>query len=40
VPTSEALENSLIEIAEEDLDYLSPDAAKQHDHYIYGTLKS
>ena len=39
VPIWEAFENSLKEIPEEELDRLPPDAAEQHDHYIYGTPK-
>ena len=39
VPIWEAFEDSLNEIPEEELDRLSPDAAEEHDHYIYGTPK-
>jgi Arc/MetJ-type ribon-helix-helix transcriptional regulator len=39
VPIWEAFEDSLKEIPEEELDRLPPDAAEQHDHYIYGTPK-
>jgi Arc/MetJ-type ribon-helix-helix transcriptional regulator len=39
VPIWEAFEDSLKEISEEELDRLPPDAAEQHDHYIYGAPK-
>jgi Arc/MetJ-type ribon-helix-helix transcriptional regulator len=39
MPIWEAFEDSLNEIPEEELDRLPPDAAKEHDHYIYGTPK-
>jgi Arc/MetJ-type ribon-helix-helix transcriptional regulator len=39
VPIWEAFEDSLNEIPEEELDRLPPDAAEEHDHYIYGTPK-
>jgi Arc/MetJ-type ribon-helix-helix transcriptional regulator len=39
VPIWEAFEDSLNEIPVEELNRLPPDAAEQHDHYIYGTPK-
>jgi Arc/MetJ-type ribon-helix-helix transcriptional regulator len=39
VPIWEVFEDSLSKIPEEEIDRLPPDAAEQHDHYIYGTPK-
>jgi Arc/MetJ-type ribon-helix-helix transcriptional regulator len=39
MPIWEAFEDSLNEIPEEELNRLPPDAAEQHDHYLYGTPK-
>jgi Arc/MetJ-type ribon-helix-helix transcriptional regulator len=39
VPIWEVFQESLNDIPEEELDLLPPDAAEQHDHYIYGTPK-
>jgi len=39
VPIWEAFGETLKDIPEEELKHLPPDAAEQHDHYIYGTPK-
>jgi Arc/MetJ-type ribon-helix-helix transcriptional regulator len=39
VPIWELFQETLKDIPEEELDHLPPDAAEQHDHYIYGTPK-
>jgi Arc/MetJ-type ribon-helix-helix transcriptional regulator len=39
MPIWEVFQETLKDIPEEELDHLPPDAAEQHDHYIYGTPK-
>jgi Arc/MetJ-type ribon-helix-helix transcriptional regulator len=39
VPIWEVFQESLNDIPEEEIDFLPPDAAEQHNHYIYGTPK-
>lgn len=39
VPIWEVFQKGLQDIPEEELEQLPPDAAEQHDHYIYGTPK-
>lgn len=38
-PIWEVFQETLKDIPEEELKQLPPDAAEQHDHYIYGTPK-
>jgi Arc/MetJ-type ribon-helix-helix transcriptional regulator len=39
IPIWEVFQETLKDIPEEELDPFPPDAAEQHDHYIYGTPK-
>jgi hypothetical protein len=39
VPIWEVFQETLNDIPKAELDALRPDAAEQHDHYIYGTPK-
>jgi Arc/MetJ-type ribon-helix-helix transcriptional regulator len=39
VPIWKVFQETLNDIPEEELDQLPPDAAEQHDHYIYDTPK-
>jgi Arc/MetJ-type ribon-helix-helix transcriptional regulator len=39
-PIWEVFQETLNDIPEEDLEHLPPDAAEQHDHYIYGMPKN